>query len=138
MNIERIDEILADSFGQVDKNSQPKEGSEVVNLYLANVVLKTEKVYAHAAEMVELLKDWPQRAYGAPVPILGTEISFIAAGRALESQRRAFVLFAFGSVLDWWTILDPHTVLGLQYDDPQGEKLARSGFVSIIGYSPNG
>jgi hypothetical protein len=136
MDIARIDAILVDSLGEADENQQPVEGSEVFNFFVFALALKTAKVHEHAAEMIELLKEWPSESWGQPVPPLGEEINYLVAGGVLEDQRRAFMLFAFGKCADWWDIMDPHTMLGLPYDDPQGRSLAGRGMVSIMGYRP--
>ena len=136
MDIARIDAILVDSLGEVDDNQRPVEGSEVFNFFVIVLALKTSKVHEHAAEMVELLKEWPSESWGQPVPPLGEEISYLTAGGVLDDQRRAFMLFAFGKILDWWDIMDPHTMLGMEYDDPQGRSLAGMGMVAIMGYDP--
>ena len=119
MNIARIDAILTDSLGQVDDNQQPVKGSEVFNFFVMALALKTTKVHEHATEMIELLKEWPSESWGYAVPQLGGEINYIVAGAVLEDQGRAFMLFAFGKVLGWWDILDPHTMFGMEYDDPR-------------------
>jgi len=136
MDIARIDAILLDSLGETDRNLHPREGSEVFNFFVATVALKTDKVREHAAEMIELLKEWPSESWGQPVPPLGDEINYLVAGGALEDQGRAFMLFAFGKILDWWDIMDPHTMLKMEYDDPQGRELAGMGMVAIMGYRP--
>lgn len=138
MNIARIDAILADSLGEVGKKRRPIEGSEMFNFFVISLALKTDKVHEHAAEMIELLKEWPSESWGQPVPPLGKEINYLIAGGVLEDQRRAFRLFAFGKVLNWWNILDPHTILGMKYDDPIGQRLAGTGMVAIKGYRPAG
>lgn len=138
MDIARIDAILVDSLGEVNGKRQPVEGSEVFNFFVTTLALKTDKVHEHAAEMIELLKEWPSESWGQPVPPLGEEINYLTAGAVLDDQRRAFILFAFGKILGWWNILDPHTMLGMEYDDPQGRSLAGMGMVAIMGYSPAG
>ena len=134
MDIARINAILADSIGEVDENKQPVGDSEVFNFFVISLVLKTSKVREHAAEMIELLKDWPNESWGQPVPPLGDEINYLIAGAVLDSQQLAFMLFAFGKAMDWWNILDPHTILHIEYDDPQGRELAGMGMVSVHGY----
>lgn len=136
MDIARIDAILIDSLGEVDKDQRPVEGSEVFNFFVMALALKTDKVHEHAAEMIELLKEWPRESWGQPVPPLGEEINYLTAGAVLEDQRRAFMLFAFGKILGWWDILDPHTMLGMEYDDPNGRMMAGMGMVAIVGYQP--
>lgn len=136
MDIARIHAILIDSLGEVDEHQQPVEGSEVFNFFVTALAMKTAKVHEHAAEMVELLKEWPSESWGSPVPALGEEINYLIAGGALEDQGRAFMLFAFGKIAGWWDILDPHTMLGMEYDDPMGRQLAGMGMVAIMGYRP--
>lgn len=136
INTLRIDAVLTDSLGEVDEDQQPVEGSEVFNFFVMAVVLRTSKVHEYAAEMIELLKEWPSESWGQPVPPLGEEINYLTAGSILNDQRRALMLFAFGKVLDWWDIMDPHTMLGMEYDNPQGRQLAGMGMVSVMGYRP--
>lgn len=136
MDIARIEAILADSLGSADDNGKPLQGCEVVDVFIMTIAYRTEKVHKHVAEMVELLKDWPSESWGQSVPPLGEEINYMTAGSALEDQRRALMLFAFGKLLDWWDILDPHTVLGLSKDDPMAQQMANMGMVSIMGYRP--
>jgi hypothetical protein len=136
MNIARINAILVDSLGEVDDNQQPIEGSEVFNFFVIVLALKTAKVHEHAAEMIELLKEWPNESWGQRVLPLGEEINYLTAGGVLDDQRRAFMLFAFGKIEGWWDVMDPHTILGMEYDDPQGLELAGMGMVSIMGYRP--
>lgn len=135
MDIARISTILADCAGEVD-GEQPLEGSELFNFFVVAFALKTDKVHEHAAEMIELLKEWPSESWGQPVPPLGEEINYLTAGAVLDDQLRAFTLFAFGKIMDWWDIMDPHNMLGLAYDDPQGRSLAGLGMVAIMGYRP--
>lgn len=137
MNIARISAILADCAGEIDDDQQPGEGCELFNFFVVVFALRTEKVHEHAAEMIELLKDWPSESWGQPVPPLGNEISYIMAGGVLDDQARAFALFAFGKILGWWDIMDPHTMLKLDYDDPMAEQMARMGYIAIMGYNPS-
>ena len=136
MDVARINEILVDSLGEVDKDHRPLPGCEVFNFCIMSLVLKTEKVHEHAAEMTELLKAWPSESWGQPVPPLGEEINYLTAGGVLGDQGQAFMLFAFGKALGWWGIMDPHTMLGLDYDDPMGQQMAGMGMVAIMGYRP--
>ena len=136
MNITRINAILVDSLGEVDGSQRPKPGSEAFNFFVVVLALRTAKVHEHASEMIRLLKDWPGEAYGQPVPSLGNEINYLVAGAVLESQQCAFMLFAFGKILDWWDILDPHTVLRMEYDNPQAREFVGKGMITIKGYRP--
>jgi hypothetical protein len=134
LDIARIHTILADCAGEVDENERPIEGCELFNFFVVAFAMRTDKVHEHAAEMIELLKEWPSESWGQPVPPLGEEINYLIAGAVLDDQFRAFALFAFGKIADWWDILDPHTVFGMEYDDPQGYQLAGRGMVAITGY----
>ena len=136
MDIERIDAILVDSLRETDESQQTGAGSEIFNFFVVTLAMKTDKVHEHAAEMIELLKDWPSESWGQPVPPLGKEISYLTAGAVLGDQGRAFILFAFGKILGWWEIMDPHTMLGMEYNDPLAHQLAGVGLVSITGYHP--
>lgn len=136
MDVARINAILADCAGEVDENQQPVEGSEIFNFFVVAFPLNTVKVHEYAAEMVELLKKWPDESWGYPVPPLGEEINYITAGAVLDDQLSGLALFAFGKIAGWWEILDAHTVLGMSYDDPMGRELADIGMVSIMGYHP--
>lgn len=136
MDIARIEAILANSLGDTDDHGKPLPGCELIDVFIMRIAYRTEKVHQHADEMVELLKEWPSESWGQPVPPLGEEINYMVAGGALGDQRCALMLFAFGKLLDWWDILDPHTVLGLTKDDPLAQQMAGMGMVAILGYHP--
>lgn len=136
MDIKRITAILADSLGEVGEDQQPDAYSEVFDFFVVALTMNTNKVHEHASEMTELLKEWPSESWGQPVPPLGEEISYLTAGAVLGDQGRAFMLFAFGKILDWWDVMDPHSMLGMKYDDPLGHQLAGAGLISINGYRP--
>ena len=136
LDIERILAILVDSLGKVDQEENPLPGSEVIDVFLLRVTLDTDKVHEHEAEMIELLREWPDTSWGQYVPPLGKEINYLVAGGVLGDQRSAFLLFAFGKLLDWWNILDPSTVLKLEKDDPLAQALAGQGMIAVMGYRP--
>lgn len=136
MDIARIETILVDSLGEMSDDLVARPGSEVVDVFIASFAYRVEKVHEHATEMVELLKDWPTESFGQPIPALGEEISYKQAGRALDDQHRALMLFGFGKVLGWWDILDPYTVLGLDKTNPDAQEMANVGLVAISGYQP--
>lgn len=137
MDIARIEAILVGSLGAVDDNQNALPGTEMVDVFIMSIPYRIEKVHEHAAEMVELLKDWPSESWGTSVPPLGEEINYVVAGAVLDDQGRALRLFAFGKLLGWWDILDPHSVLGLPKDNPMAQQLAGMGMVSIMGYRPS-
>lgn len=136
MDIARIEAILADSLGETDEANEPAVGCVIIDMSIVSISYNSIKVRSHAAEMIELLKDWPSESWGHPIPPLGEEINYIAAGGALEDQRRALMLFAFGKLLDWWDILSPVAVFGMSKDDPVAQQLVGGGLLSIIGYRP--
>lgn len=135
MDTVRINQILLDCHVGVTEAQELPPGVEVVDVFMM-VPLDVEKVRGHAKEMIELLKEWPSESWGVPVPPLGEEISYRIAGAVLDSQSRAFMFFALGKLLEWWDILDPCTMLGLEKTDEAAQKLAADGFISIAGYRP--
>jgi hypothetical protein len=138
MDIARILQILnACHVHSLRKEEEPPEGFEVVEVWPRMAVL-VEAAREHGAEMIELLKEWPSESWGHPVPPLGQELNYLVVGGVLDSQGRAFQLFAFGKVLGWWEILNPVTVLGLSWDDPMAGQLAGAGMIAISGYKPDG
>lgn len=135
MDIARIHEILAICGGEVDAEDQPLPGTELVDVWV-QVALLPSKVREYEQEMIELLREWPDESWGQPVPPLGQEIDYITAGAVLGDQGRALILFAFGKLLGWWQIMDPHTMLGLSKDDELAKQMAGMGMIAIMGYSP--
>lgn len=111
--------------------SCPK-GVEVVDC-VARVAVVVEKAQRHREELIALLSQWPDEAWGWPVAPLCNGPSYIDVGAVLGSQTLAFVLFAVGKVLGLWDIITSQT-LGIE-----GEKagaLAGLGFVMISGFRP--
>jgi len=135
MDVTRISAILVDCLGNKNADGSLEDGTELIDAW-AVIILWTEKVHEYEDEMVELLRDWPNTSWGQPVPPLGQEINYLQAGAILGDQGMAFMLFAFGKLLDWWQILEPCSVLGLAKDDPLAQQMAGSGMVAISGYKP--
>lgn len=135
MNVARINEILVDCLGDINQDGQAEPGSECVDVWQV-VALKPDKVREYEPEMTELLKAWPGESCGDPVPELGQEINYITAGKVLDGQHHAFLLFAYGKLLEWWDVLDPHSVLGMDKDDELAQQIARVGMITIFGYRP--
>jgi hypothetical protein len=135
MDVTRIAAILRDSFGELDDNQNPLPGTELVDVWM-KIPLKPDKVREHADEMIELLKEWPSESWGQDIPPLGEEINYLAAGAVLDSQQHAFVLFAFGKLLDWWDVLDPCSLYGLEEWEVMARELAGMGMIVIRGYKP--
>lgn len=136
MDTESISGILRSCIGEVDEMSGiPELGAETIDIF-ALVTLKTNEVHNHKQDIIELLKDWPKEISGQPVPQLGEAISYFEAGNVLGSRKDALLLFAFGKILDWWSVASPH-----MYALKRGYKLADEmfsmGFVIIVGYTPN-
>lgn len=136
MDVARINTILVDCIGKTDDNRQPVEGSVLFDFFAMMVAIKTAEVHKYEAEMIELLSDWPSESLGMPVPPLGEEIDYLTVGSILGDQACAFLLFAFGEVAEWWEILDPHTVLGMSYDNLFARGMVAMGMVAIKGYKP--
>ena len=135
MNITRIHEILVLCGGKLDAEGQPLPATELVDVWL-QVALLPNEVRKHEQEMIDLLCEWPEESWGQPVRPLGQEIDYITAGGVLGDQGRALILFAFGKLLGWWEIMDPHTMLSLSKDDELAKQMVGMGMIAIMGYSP--
>lgn len=136
MHVARIIEILEDCLSKTDENGRPAPSNEVVDVWV-EFTLNADKAREYESEMVELLKAWPSESWGVTVPRLGEEINYLIAGSVLRGQYRAFLLFAYGKLLGWWTILDPRTMLGMDKHNELAQEMAHSGLVSVFGYQPN-
>lgn len=135
MDVVRIKAILGECFGELDDHQHPLPGTELVDVW-RKVPLKTERVHENAAEMIELLKDWPSVSMGKTIPPLGENINYLIASAVLNNVQLAFALFAFGKLLDWWDLLDPRSLYGLETWEVTARELAGAGMVLISGFRP--
>jgi hypothetical protein len=133
MDQARMAEVLQDCLAQVVEGQDPPDGVEIVDCYMP-VPIKKQKAEEHREELVRLLKDWPDEAWGAEVPALEDGPSYIQVGGVIGSQQLAFLLFAVGKVLGFWDIITPKT-MGIEGEE--AASLVGSGMVMISGYDPN-
>jgi hypothetical protein len=131
MDTARIQQILAECLG-----NEGEPGVEVVDVWL-DIAMRTDKVREFEPEMNELLKEWPKKIDGAEAP-LGGELSYLQVGSVLGDPQMAFMLFAFGKLLGWWTVMTPATMLGFSKDNAMAQDMAGMGFIAVNGYSPDG
>jgi len=136
MNIARVSTILNECIGCADEDGITSLGVETVDVWMM-VSLKTNKVHEYKQEMIKLLKHWPSDDSRQSVPSLGDKISYLQVSELLGSQKFAFLLFAFGKMLNWWTVIDPRS-FGFSKDESYAHELFGMGFVSIKGYKPGG
>ena len=102
---------------------------ELVDMEFLKIGVDKEMAMARKAELVELLKDYPNpdRLAGGP--------SYIEVGAEIGDQGAAFQLFALGKVMGLWEVITPAT-LGIT--GPQATQLAGSGMIMITGHKANG
>ena len=100
---------------------------ELVDLHFIKVGVDKIKAECRRAELVHLLKDYPDPNELASGP------SYIAVGARLGDQGAAFCLFALGKVLGLWGIITPET-LGIEGD--QARDLVGRGYIMCSGWRP--
>jgi len=105
--------------------SQAKSGIEKVDCHFITVGVDKVKAEAHRAELVAILKTYPQpeRLAGGP--------SYIEVGGEIGDQGAAFQLFALGKVLGLWDIVTPEK---LGFTGPEANQMAGRGLVMISGF----
>ncbi len=136
MDIVRIRRILRECAGELDKIDQPREGTELVDVWV-QVPLKTELVQQHAPEMATLLNNWAPRVYNGETKTksLGDELKITEVAAVLSGREWAFLLFAFGRLMQWWPIITPVEMFNLQKENPLADYFAGLGFISIVGFN---
>jgi hypothetical protein len=100
---------------------------EKVDCHFVVVAVDKGKAEEHRAELIELLKTYPQPDVLAGGP------SYIAVGAAIGDQGAAFQLFALGQVLGLWELITP-TSLG--FEGEFADEAAGRGFIMITGWRP--
>lgn len=105
------------------------DGLQVVDCHFITVGVKQGEAEQIKAELLELLRQYPQpeRLAGGP--------SYIELGAILGDQGAAFSLFALGSVLGLWEVITPKT-MGME--GPEADQMAGAGFVMISGFKDSG
>ena len=120
MNKERLLAIICEATGVVDKED-PKY--EIVDCHYHLIGVMRDRAEKHKAELVELLKQYPQ-----PDRLkLGPSYIEIA-GTLEEHNETALRLMALGKVLGLWDVLTPAS-MGVTGDD--AHRLAFHGAVTL-------
>jgi len=122
MDIQKLFETLSECVAK----SVDSPGVEVVKMHNIEVPVITAEAKKHEKELRKLLLDYPEPERLASGP------SYIEVGAAVGSQRTAFILFAVGKVLRFWTVITPES-LGIKELD--ASQLAGGGMIMISGYN---
>lgn len=102
---------------------------EAVDCHFIVVGVNKAKALERKAELIEILRNWPDEFQGFPIPRLGEELTYITVGAVVGSQGGAFLLFALGQVLGFWKVLTPEIVLGTT--GQVADLLAGRGYITI-------
>lgn len=151
MNLNRLYEILSDTTAQLRKgevvttdrsgpvevttiDAMPHESEapttiEKVDMEFLVIGVDKAKAEQHRAELVEILKTYPQPDRLAAGP------SYIEVGAEVGDQGAAFQLFALGKVLGLWGVITPAS---MGFTGAEARRMAGSGFVMITGFNPEG
>ena len=102
------------------------EGMAKVDCELLTIAVDKAKAEERKAELIEILKTYPQPARLAGGP------SYIEIGAEIGDQGAAFQLFALGEVLGLWRVVTP-TRMGMV--GAEAREMAARGFVMISGWT---
>ncbi|MFA6492760.1 MAG: hypothetical protein WCV58_01315 [Patescibacteria group bacterium] len=105
-----------------------------VDCHLIVVGVDKAKAKKFRSELLEILKNWPAKAWGADIPKLESGPSYISAGAVLGDQGAAFRLFALGEVLGFWKVIVPES---LGVTGPVADQMADFGLITIDGFDPS-
>lgn len=105
------------------KDAPPK--LELIDLEFIVVGVDKEKAEEHQAELINILKSYPEPKRLADGP------SYIEVGGVLGDQGAAFQLFALGKVLGLWDVITPAR---LGFAGAEARQMAGVGFVMMSGY----
>lgn len=147
MNLDKLHEILSLTTVQLRKGAEITERDTTSGLHVTEVyampheseVSSVEKVdleflvvgvnkaaaELHKAELIELLKDYPDPEQLAGGP------SYIAVGAEIGDQGAAFCLFALGKMLGLWDVITPAT---MGFSGQQAKDMAGAGYIMITGF----
>lgn len=105
--------------------SEAKPNIEKVDLEFLVIGVNRAKAEGHRAELVEILKTYPQpeRLAGGP--------SYIEVGAEIGDQGAAFQLFALGKVLGLWDVITPKS---MGFEGAEAAQMAGAGFVMMSGF----
>jgi hypothetical protein len=100
-------------------------GFAKVDMEFLVIGVDTAAAERHKAELIEILKDYPQPERLAAGP------SYIEIGAEIGDQGAAFQLFALGKVLGLWSVITPAT---MGCTGAEARQMAGRGFVMMSGY----
>ena len=105
--------------------AEAKPGVEKVDLEFLVIGVDRAAAEQHKAELIELLKTYPEpdRLAGGP--------SYIEVGAEIGDQGAAFQLFALGKALGLWDVITPAT---MGFTGPEARQMAGNGFVMMSGF----
>lgn len=105
--------------------SEAHPGVEKVDLEFLVIGVDKAKAEEHRAELVDILKTYPQpdRLAGGP--------SYIEVGGEIGDQGAAFQLFALGKVLGLWDVITPAT-FGMS--GAEAREAAGRGYIMMTGF----
>lgn len=144
MDTTKLYEILSETAVQLRKGdiveTEEKGGLEVKHVYamphedeadrlekvdMHFIVVDKEKAEARRAELLDILRDYPEPDRLAAGP------SYLEIGGVIGDQGAAFMLFALGKVLGLWDVISPAS-LGI--DGALAQQMAGTGYIMITGY----
>ena len=121
MNITRLKIILQETT-RLEEDKSPEAGAKVVQLFqpprgdhlvpvdcsISTVLVDPVKALHHSLEVAEILKGYPKpkRLYSGPTYI---EVGHVLGAGRPDTQS-ALRLFAFGKVVDFWSIRTPKDI----------------------------
>jgi hypothetical protein len=105
--------------------NEAKPNIEKVDMEFLVIGVDKEAAETHRAELVSILKTYPQQDRLAAGP------SYIEVGAEIGDQGAAFQLFALGKVLGLWDVITPAT-FGMKGDEARDA--AGKGFVMMSGF----
>lgn len=113
------------SFDMMPHADEAKPDLEKIDLHFLTIGVDKQKAEQRRAELVEILKTYPN-----PDELAGGP-SYIAVGAAIGDQGAAFQLFALGQALNLWDVITPKK-LGLE--GALADQAAGVGYIMCTGY----
>jgi len=105
---------------------EARDDLEKVDMWFLVVGVDKVKAQAHKAELIELLKTYPE-----PLVLSNGLFSYITVGLEIGERGTVLRLFALGKVLGLWEVITPAT-LGLSGELAQDA--AGRGFIMCTGF----
>ncbi len=133
--IPRLNYVLyeAEIFQRPAKDEIPLAGDVLVDMEIMRVTVSLEAALRYRPEVAEILSLYPGNYY-RNLPPLEEDPSYLHAGAALDSQRSALLLFAYGEVVGFWQVITPKRIFGNMISDEMSAEMIRLGYLTISGY----